>query len=352
MRSSQNLFAMTSFGVSMLLAAGCGQGPIPADRDRHHNPGLREDAADAPRRQLAPEVRRSAADVQRAPHQRHGDAQRQHAGVPAEDPAELGLHGAPCAVQHRHLPLGLQHQRHRRLLFPARTIEARRTAPPTTAIYTNSLTNTRLQSLLTRRSVVALGRPARHDRAEQLRQRPAAGGALHAALRRPDPGRRPPARRRGAVAVRRPPRGLVHAGTGAARARLRQQHVQLRQHPGGHHAVVPRPLAGRGSRERLRRSRRHVLHPRHPRHRRRQQPDHAAVGRAGVGAVAGRQAVRHQRPALLPRRRHAGRAERRPGKPRQAPVLDSGVLRRRHHRQRQGLAGDGRAAAALSLPRA
>ena len=69
-----------------------------------------------------------------------------------------------------------------------------------------------------RRPDDSLGRSARHHRAQQLRQRAAAGGRLHAAVRRPDPDGRAPARQRGAVAVRRPPRRLVDARLRPARA--------------------------------------------------------------------------------------------------------------------------------------
>ena len=145
--------------------------------------------------------------------------------------------------------------------YPARTIEAVH-GTATTAIYTNSLTNTRLQSLLSVDQSLHWADPLGTTRQEQLRERATARGGMHPTLRRPDPRRRAPPRRRGPVAVRRSPRGVVHARSLAARARVRDQHVQLRQHPGGDHALVPRSLARRRSRERLRRSGRHVLHPR------------------------------------------------------------------------------------------
>ena len=70
-----------------------------------------------------------------------------------------------------------------------------------------------------RRSDASLGRPAPPHAQQPLRQRTAARGPVRAALHRPDPGRHAPARRRGAVAVRRSPRRLVDAALPADRAR-------------------------------------------------------------------------------------------------------------------------------------
>ena len=146
---------------------------------------------------------------------------------------------------------------------------------------------------------------------------------------------------------------------GVARRGRRQSSLRLPERPGGRADLVPRPHPRRHPPERVRRHRRwlHVtddqlLEPQHPArgpaaarprqerqqharpHRRRRRGPHPPH-HPGPD-------VRRRRPALLPGRRHQPRA----------PLLDPGIRRRHHRRQRRGLAGAHRPASALPLPRA
>jgi len=235
--------------------------------------------ADAPRRQLDPEVRRRGPHLQRPPHQRPGFRLRQHAGVSTKGLACLRLRHFAGALQRRDVSLGIQHQQHRTELAGAHH-RGQATHQHVDHVHEQPGQHAPAKSA-DHRSVAALGGPARHHGEQQLRERRAAGGRLHAALPGPHPRRRPPARRRGAVAVRRAPRRLVHAQLRPEGAVVLREHVQLPEQPGGDDAVVPRPRARHRSRQRLRGPGRLLLDPRQPRHGPRHQPDHLAVGRAG-----------------------------------------------------------------------
>ena len=125
--------------------------------------------------------------------------------------------------------------------WPARTLEARR-ATATTAIYTNNLVNTRLQKPADRRPIASLGGSARDDGAQQLRQRPAAGRPCTQPYAGPIPA---VVHLHGAEVLSQydgHPDAWFTPGF-AEGARVRQQHVQLRQLAGADDAVVPRPHA-------------------------------------------------------------------------------------------------------------
>ena len=147
--------------------------------------------------------------------------------------------------------------------WPARTIEVSR-GTATTAIYTNNLRNTRLQSLLTVDQTIHWADPLGTTARNNCVNGPPLAGPCTQPYSGTDPRGRAPARRRGSVAVRRQSRRMVHAGFAAARARLLHQHVQLRELARGDDALVPRPRARRRALERLCRPRGLLFHPRQP----------------------------------------------------------------------------------------
>jgi len=157
-----------------------------------------------------------------------------------------------------------------------------------------------------------------------------------------------PARRRGALRVRRRPGPVVHAGRAARRRgpdpvpdRRERRGLPVPQLPGGDHAVVPRPRAGDDAAQRVRGPRGLLSRPRSLGHRPRRQPGAPPGGGAGDRARDPGSPVRHQRPAPP-----SDRAD----EPRGASVLVAGVLRRRHRRERRDLAVPGGGAAPLPPP--
>ncbi len=113
------------------------------------------------------------------PRQRNADRQREHGRVPAEGAARLRLRRAARALQQWHDPLGI-------LIngtpasWPTRTIEARR-GISTSAIYRNSLVNTKLAKLLTIDQTIHWADPL-GTTGQRLHQRLPAGPGLPAAV--------------------------------------------------------------------------------------------------------------------------------------------------------------------------
>ena len=144
----------------------------------------------------------------------------------------------------------------------------------------------------------------------------------------------PPARRLRRGRQRRQPRGH------AERVRPRRDADRLLHQPdaadAGVAAVVPRPRPGHDAAERVRRARRRLHPPRRVRHRRRAEPDRDPRRRLRDPAGRPGPPVQRGRDVPVPDQRHPGRD------------LDRRVLRRRHARQRQGLAVPGRRAAACT----
>ena len=291
MRSSESLFLKTSLGASLMLVAGCG-----AQRD----PGAEATGTTTQASVRTPQTPLDGNTIPKFVDQLPTFTGRRISGAGSLNvnmqefqqkilPASVYA-GLPAPFNAGTYSLGLQPEQRRPDLAGAHHRSAC-TAPPTTAIYTNSLTQHAPAEPAHRRSVAALGRSARHHGAQQLRQRAAAGGGVHPALRRADPGGRPPARRRGPVAVRRhtPTRGSRRAcccaGAGFVTNMYNYVNTQdattLWFHDHALGVVRENVYAGLAGMYFIRDS---------ARHRSRQQPDHPALGRAGGRALAGRQA--------------------------------------------------------------
>ncbi len=248
--------------------------------DQHRGSGgrqrrIRHRAADAAGGNVDSALRRPSADVQRTSRRRNGDGQRQHAGVPAEGAARVHLRGLAGPVQRGNVPVGLQHQQRGRVLAGAN--DRGEAEHRDDGDLHEQPRQHEAAEAAHRRPDPALGRSAGDDGRQQLRERTAAGATVHATLRRPDPGRRAPSRRRGSLAVRRTPGRLVDAGLRPEGQGVRDQRLQLPESTRADDALVSRPRAGDRPPQRLRRPGRHLLPARPARHGPGEQPDHASV---------------------------------------------------------------------------
>ena len=155
------------------------------------------------------------------------------------------LRGPARAVQQRDVPLGLQHQRRRARRWPARTIEVAQGHRDDRDLHQQPRQHAPAEPA-DRRPDDPLGRSARHHRAQQLRQRPAAGGRLHAAVQRAR------SRRSSTCTATRCCRSTTATRTpGGRRASPRRAAAfvsntyNYAEPAGGDDALVPRPRARR-----------------------------------------------------------------------------------------------------------
>ena len=182
----------------------------------------------------------------------------------------------PAPFNERHVPLGLQHQRRGRGVAGASRSRSRSARRDHRDLHEQPRPTRGLQSLLTVDQTIHWADPLGTTAHNNCVNGPPLAAACTQPYTRPDPGGRPPARQRGAVAVRRPSRRLVDAGLRSRRAapssapRTTTSTSRRRRRSG---STTTR--SGRAP-ERLRRARRLLLDSRQPRHRPRQQPDHAA----------------------------------------------------------------------------
>jgi hypothetical protein len=242
-----------------------------ARRVRHHA-CLGVPWPDSPAQRPDSQVRHRPAHIRRLPcvrqHLHHQDGR-----VPATGASALGV---PGRLHRRHLAVGIPGRRQTGVL--ARRHRRSDPAQPHHGHLCQRATRQR-------RNVPA-GTTA-HHRPDHPLGRPAGRQPHQPALPRPDADRRAPARRRGALCLRRRPQRLDDAGRPArqrlpepAPDRTQLDRLPVPQQPTLHHAVVPRPRAGHHPDQRVRRPGRLLPRPRRVRHRHCDQP--AAATRRAV----------------------------------------------------------------------